>query len=294
MKPALSTVACPDWTFPRLFEHIERWGFVGCELRTFGYGSTQFACDPALTSASKLRAAFDKSGVAISALATQIRYDEKFGPPVIATVIRDTDVSIRETKSMVDLAVQLECPFVRVFAFELPEGEHRNSGLARVVDRLQKAADHCRNSGVKLMLENGGSFNTASDVAEILDRVNNPMLVTAYSAPVGRMAGEDIANAMNVLGDRCVTVKLKDLKNAKPVALGEGDLQCKETVESLIRVGFNGWITYEFDRAWLSTESWDIDQTLTHSARALFSWLGTAASPTLRRGTIARAAPSRA
>lgn len=278
MKPAFSTVACPQWTFPRLFEHLERWGFMGCELRTFGYGSTQFACDPALTDAAKLRAAFDKAGVSICSLATSLRYDQKFSPPVLASVLHDVDRSVRETKPLVDLAVQLECPLVRVFAFELPSGENRKTGLARVVDRLQKAADHCRNSGVRLMLENGGSFCTAADLAEILDAVDNPMLAACYSAPVAIAAGDDPASGINVLGERCVCVKLKDMKHGQPCVLGEGDLRCQETFHALSKAGFSGWIVHEFDRAWLPGEEWDVDAVMTQSARTLFDWVGGSAA----------------
>jgi sugar phosphate isomerase/epimerase len=274
MKPAFSTVACPQWTFPRLYDHLEQWGFMGCELRTFGYGSTQFACDPALTDAAKVRLGFEKAGVAICSLGTSLRYDEKFGPPVLASVIHDVDRSVRETKSLVDLAVQLECPLVRVFAFELPGGEPRATGLARVVDRLKKAADHCRNSGVTLMLENGGSFNSATDLAEILDAVDNPLLTACYSVPVALAAGESPAAGLNVLGDRCVCVKLKDLKHGQPCVLGEGELRCREAVDALAQVGFAGWVVYEFDRAWLSADEWDTDAVLTQSARTLYEWTG--------------------
>ncbi|MFO0832097.1 MAG: sugar phosphate isomerase/epimerase family protein [Phycisphaerales bacterium] len=274
MKPAFSTVACPRWTFPRLFDHLERWGFIGCELRTFGYGSAQFACDPALTDAAKVRLGFEKAGVSICSLGTGLRYDEKFSPPVLASVFHEVDRSVRETKSLVDLALQLECPLVRVFAFELPSGEERKAGLARVVDRLKKAADHCRNSGVRLMLENGGSFCRAVDLAEILDQVDNPMLEACYSAPVAQAVGEDPSAGLNVLGDRCVCVKIKDLKGGQPCVLGEGDLRCRETVSALSRAGYDGWVVYEFDRAWLAGDEWDVDAVMSQSARTLYEWAG--------------------
>jgi len=282
MKPAFSTVACPHWTFPRLFDHLERWGYMGCELRTFGYGSTQFACDPALTDAAKVRTAFDKAGVAICSLGTSLRYDQKFGPPVVASVFQDVEKSVRETKSLVDLAVQLESPLIRVFAFELPSGEQRKTGLARVVERLKKAADHCRNSGVSLMLENGGSFCTAVDLAEVLDAVDSPLLTACYSAPVAQAAGEDPAAGINVLGDRCVAVKLKDMKHAQPCVLGEGDLRCRETVDALARADFKGWVIYEFDRAWLSGEEWDVDAVMLQSAKSMYEWMGRRVGPAPR------------
>jgi sugar phosphate isomerase/epimerase len=275
MKPAFSTVAIPDWTLSRVASRLEAWGFLGAELRTFGNGSTQSACDPALTSASKVRAMFDKAGTQICSLATGIRYDEVVAPPVIGNVISDTEKSIRETKGMVDLALSLECAYVRVFAFELPEGEPRKKGLARVVDRLKKATDYCRNSGVKLMIENGGTFNTATDLAEIIDNVGSNMLVAAYSPAVAMLSGEDVANGINVLGERLVNVKVKDIRDGKPVALGTGELNARGVFARLSTSGYTGWVTYEFDRAWLASDAKvDVDAILSQSCRTMFEWAG--------------------
>ncbi len=279
MKPSFSTVALPDWTLARIAPRLEEWGYLGVELRTFGNGSTLSACDPALTAATKVRAIFDKAGMQICSLATGIRYDEVISPPIIGNVISDTERSVRETKGMADLALALECAYVRVFAFELPEGETRKSGMARIVDRLKKSTDYCRNSGVKLMLENGGTFNTAVDLAEIIDAVGSPLLTASYSAPVAAMAGENIANGINVLGERLVNVKVKDMKldrdGGKPVALGTGDLNVRDTFAALAKSGYTGWITYEFDRAWLPTAA-NVDAAgiLAQSAKTMYEWTG--------------------
>ena len=220
MKPAFSTVACPEWTFAKLAEHAERWGFLGCELRTFGYGATQFACDPALTAPAKVRSLLGRAGVEIASLGTSIRYDEPISPPVIGHLTSDTERSVRETKGALDLAVQLECPLVRVFGFELHGSERRKSALDRIAGRLVKAADYARNSGVSLMIENGGSFPTATSLAEVLDAVNSPLLTAAYSVPVAALAGESAAAGINVLGERLACVKLRDFKSGRPCALG--------------------------------------------------------------------------
>lgn len=274
MKPAFSTVACPDWTLAKLGARLEALGFVGCELRTHGHGSAMIACEPALTSPGKVRQMFQQAGVQICSLGTGIRYDQVVSPPVLGRVISDTEKSVRETKGMVDLAVQLECPFVRVFAFELPEGEARKGGMARVVERLVKAADYCRNSGVKLAIENGGSFPKAVDLAEIIDKVGSEMLVASYCPAVAAMAGEDVTAGANVLGDRLAIVKLKDLRGGRPVALGQGELRCQETVSGLQRAGFDGWLVYEFDRAWLGSDGGDVENVLTTSCATMLGWLG--------------------
>jgi sugar phosphate isomerase/epimerase len=275
MKPAFSTLAVPSWTFDKIFERVEAWGYLGCELRTFGHASTRFACDPALTDASKLRRWFDAAGLQPCSLATGVRFDEKVGPPVLATVVSDTTRCVRECSSLVDLAVQMECPLVRVFAFELPEGERRVSGVARIVERLKAAVDHCRNSGVRLMLENGGSFPRSSELAEILDSVDSPLLTACYNAPVAMRAGEHPRDGINVLGERCAAARVLDMKGVTPVALGAGELRCRETVDALGKAGFGGWLIHEFDAAWLALDDpSDVESVMRQSCEVLFRWIG--------------------
>lgn len=272
MKPAFSTVATPDWTLPRIAQHAEQWGFLGVEFRSFGYGSTTIACDPALSAPDKVRALFTRAGIMPLSIATSIRYDDPISPPGLG-VLLDTDLAVRETRGAVDLAVSLGCPFVRVFGFEIVGNESRKSALARIVSRISRAADHCNKSGVRLMLENGGSFSTSADLADIIDRVGSPLICAAYSLAVGRLAGERPADALNVLGDRLVCIKVRDFVGGQPCALGEGDLHCREGVEALARAGFEGWAVCEYDRAWFKAAE-EPDAALARSARRLFEWAG--------------------
>ncbi|MDX2131367.1 MAG: sugar phosphate isomerase/epimerase family protein [Planctomycetota bacterium] len=282
MKPAFSTVALPAWTLPRIAERADAWGFLGVEFRTFGHGSSAIAGDPALTSPAKVRSLFAKSGVRFVSLATSIRYDEPITPPLLGQLF-DTERSVRETTGAVDLAVQLECPLVRVFAFEVIGNESRTNALGRITRRLAKAIDHCDKSGVRLVLENGGSFNRAADLAEIIDLVDSPLLGVAYNLAVGVRAGDVPADAVNVLGDRLLTVKVRDFKDGVPCALGEGDLDCRRHVADLARAGYTGWLVHEYDGAWFPGSP-DADAVLARSARTLFEW----ASPASRPATSAR------
>jgi sugar phosphate isomerase/epimerase len=269
MKPAFSTVALPDWTLPRIAERAEEWGFLGVELRTFGNGSSRIACDPTLTAPEKTRRLFVRAGVQIVSLATSIRYD---APMSVFQHVLDNRLSVRETNAAVDLAVELECPLVRVFGFEIEAHETRKRAMARIVDRLRQATDHCERSGVRLMVENGGSFLRSSELAEIIDRVASPLLCAAYNLPAGMRAHENPAQAANVLGDLLACVKVRDFKGRVPCALGEGDFPIRDGIEALARAGFDGWIVYEYDRLWFP-DAPEPDEVLARSARNLFDWI---------------------
>lgn len=272
MKPAFSTVACPQWTLDEVALNAERLGYLGVELRTFGSNSTQFACDPALTDYTKTRSLFDKAGVDIACLATSLRYDEPVADPFLH-ILGDKDKTTRATKSAITLAGNIECPLVRVYAFEMFGSETRAKALRRIVGRLKLAAAAARNTGVRLVLENGGSFPTAADLAEILDGVASPHLAASYSVGAAWLAGEDPSLGVNALGDRLQIVKLIDYRGSHPCALGRGDVPNQSAVKALRTLGFMGWTVFEYPVAWVHGEG-DAFAVLEESAKTLYSWMG--------------------
>lgn len=284
MKPAFSTVACPDWTLEQVAASARQFGYLGVELRTFGYGSTHLACDPGLTSASKVRAIFGAVGVEIISLASSLRFDEPISPPLIGrTFIFDQESSVRRGKALVDMAVQLECPYVRVFGFEVVNNDSLNTTIARIADRLGKVVDYARNSGVSILLENGGSFSTAAGMSQILDAVDHPLLNASYSLAVAREAGEAAINGVNVLGEKLRMIKVKDFADGLPCALGEGEFEAKESFLAVRAAGFKEWAVYEHDRMWFS-ELGDPSAMLESGARTMFGWLGGKSAPARAHG----------
>ena len=275
MKPAFSTVACPEWTLEDVAEFAGAAGYQGVELRTFGHGSTDLACDPCKTGPAKLRDLFEDAGVTPLCLATSIRFDKPVWPPVIGHAITDTEKPVRQTKSMVEVAAQCEIGAVRVFAFELPPGEAREAGMKRVLSRLQLALATCRNSGVKLLIENAGSFPLAEDLAEIIERADNPLLHAAYSPAVAQAHGEDPVQGARLLAARLWSVKLSDYHDATPAPLGEGDLDAERLVTELARDRFPGWLVYEWPRLWLR-ELGEPTDALTDACEKIYRWMGAA------------------
>ena len=273
MKPAFSTVACPEFTLRSATILAEELGYLGLELRTFGDDSRGFASDPALTDSSRVRTILHDAGVDPACLATHITFDEPVDPPLLGHVIADAQKPVRLARSAIGLAAQIECPFVRVFAFDRHGSEPRARALARILERLTLALDACRNTGVRLVIENGGGFTTATDLAEIMDRAGSPLLGAAYSVAVAAEAGEDPAAGINVLGDRLQIIKLRDFKDRTPCAIGWGDVPNRSAVETLGRVGFKGWAVVEFDRAWIK----DLPEpapVLKESIANIYQWLG--------------------
>jgi len=297
LKPAFSTVACPEWTLRTVADRAVELGFEAVELRTFGDGSRQFACDPALSSDSKVRGMFMQRGIEILSLGSSVRFDEPIFPPVLGHFLHARERSVREGKRAVDLAVGLECPLVRVFGFEYPAREGRNAALGRIAGRLSMVLDHADKSGVRIVLENGGSFSTSQQMLELMDKVNHPLLGACYGLGAGVVAGEDPAAAVRSLGARLWAARVTDIKDGRPCELGMGELPAEAWVRALIASGFDGPLVYAMDRAWTpDAAATPPDGLLRAASKAIYGWLGateTGGAGTRAIGGAAAARPAR-
>lgn len=273
MKPAFSTVACPEWSLSQVAERAQANGFEAVELRTFGDASTKFACDPALTRGDKVRGIFRDRGIEILSIASGVRFDEPVSPPVIGFAISDTERTVREGRRAVDLAVAVEAPLVRVFAFDYPRRERRDRATRRIVGRLARVVDHAEKTGVKVVIENGGAFRTAGELMDLMRASESSLLGVSYNLAVAHAAGERPEEAVATLGDRLMLARIKDLKHGRPCELGTGEVPCERFVRLLMERGFRGPLVYEWDRAWMP-ELAPAEQVLGGAASRVWSWLG--------------------
>jgi sugar phosphate isomerase/epimerase len=182
---------------------------------------------------------------------------------------------IDEGRSLIDIAAGFGAPFVRVFPFRVPKGplETRHATVRRIAGRVARLADSCRHLGVVMLMENGGDFASADDLAEIVDRASHPGVRGCYDIAAGVSAGDDPTAAIDHLGERLAVVRLRDRRGDHPVELGTGDLPNAQVVSALGRSGFTGWITYEWERAWIDGLA-SPELALPRAVQAISSWLG--------------------
>lgn len=275
LKPAFSTVACPEWTLDRVALTAQRVGFTGVDLRTFGLNSRQFANDPALTDPAKVRRMFDQVGVAVCCVSTDCHFGDPVVPPVIGHFISDTEVEIRRAQQAIDIAEAIEAPFVRVFGFRVPSEESRTLAVKRVVERLKKVVDHADKKGVRVVIENGGSFASSQQLADLISDVNSNLLRASYNVLPAFLAGEKPSAGALSLASRgyLPMLRVKDVKAGRPTLLGSGDVPVRDAIVATAKL--DAWCIFEWDRAWLKDVG-EPEFALDHASRTMWQWIGQA------------------
>ena len=273
---AMSTLACPSKTLPEAVAIAEAAGCDGVELRTGGVRGLDFACDPFLTDEAKTRSLLDASGIKPVCVATGISFDTAIVPPIVGRLF-DNEGDVREAKRAIDLAAQLVCPMVRVFGFAKAERESYKAAFNRIAGRLGLACDHARNTGTSIVVENGGDFSSAEQLAELIDAVASPYLKAAYDVAIGDEEGDDPAAAIKTLGSRLRLVRIKDTKDLHPVQLGAGTRPIEAFVRGLAQARWNGPVVFEWEAAWHEGLA-PIEEVLPTAVSRLCDWAGLTAS----------------
>jgi|TARA_R110000782_G_scaffold259836_4_gene350614 sugar phosphate isomerase/epimerase len=276
MKIAFSTVGCPELSLEQVARSASDWGYQGVELRVSpdGVGATAVGSDPMRADAETMHDLFEDAGVDLVSLATGVRFDKSVWPPVVGRLFQSEEIGVGETKAAVEKAAESGAFYVRVFGHQLPGGEPRAWGVRRVSDRLALAAQTARNTSVRVLIENSGSFARASELAEVHGLVNSPFLAMAYNIVPAWMAGEDPVEACGALMDNLAVVKVGDVgEDGRPALLGAGRLPVERFVRTLRDRGYRGWIVYEYPKLW-RPEVGETGGVLREAAERLYGWAG--------------------
>lgn len=274
MKIAFSTVGCPELSLEQVAQAASRWGYQGVELRVsgVGVGAAPVASDPMNTDAGAVHDLFEDAGVDAVGIATGIRFDEAVWPPVVGHLFSNAEVGVAETKEAVSQAARAGAYYVRVFGHQLPGGEPRAWGLRRVAERLALASQTARNTGVRVLIENSGSFSRAVELAELHGLVSSPFLSMSYNIVPAVLAGECPMEGVEGLLDGLKVVKIGDIgEDGTPVPLGTGRLPIASFVRHLRAIGYEGWVVYEYPKLWLP-ELGDTEQVLEAAAGRMYEW----------------------
>ena len=251
IKFAFSTVAVPELTLDQVATQAKELGYEGVELRTLGPGGGGLASDPSLSEPQKVADVFREAGVEPICLSTSVSlHHKKTG---------DAHRAFFEAQRYLEIAAEMNCPAVRVFGYEVGPGENHRAVIHRIADRAAQLADKAGELGVQLLFENAGSLVGSKEWWWLLDMVNHPMLGMVWNVANSVAANPTDAGgwvSVSTLNSRIRIAKVKDTNVGQGtgyVQLGDGDVGIPTFMKRLLGIGFDGYVTVEWDRLWLDT-----------------------------------------
>ena len=246
MNPiAFSTLACPNWSIETIIGKAVEWGYEGIEWRGGPEGHVQ----PTMPAAQKTL--LQKMSMDTRLMAVAVTAYTSF----VSDLAAERQSNIDELRRYVDLAAELDAPFVRTFLGELPQGINLDSSIyEKISDCLNTAADYAVSVGVKIAVEPHDDFVRSSTIVPILSRVHHPALRVIWDIGNAFAAGEDGKESFELLKPRMAYVQVKDGKKRgtewQLCPLGQGQVPLAQAFALLLSHGYEGALSVEWEYAW--------------------------------------------
>jgi sugar phosphate isomerase/epimerase len=246
MNPlSFSTLACPNWSIERVIAKASEFGYDGIEWR----GGPQGHVQPTMPAAQK--ALLQKMSMDTRLMAVAVTAYTSFVSDLAA--VRQSKID--ELRRYVDLAAELDAPFVRTFLGELPQGINLDSSIyEKISDCLNTAADYAVSVGVKIAVEPHDDLVRSSTIVPMLSRVHHPALRVIWDIGNAYAAGEDAKESFELLKHRMAYVQVKDGRKRgsewQLCPLGQGQVPLARAFALLLSHGYEGALSVEWEYAW--------------------------------------------
>jgi len=239
MRLAFSTLGCPSWGIDEILDAARTNGYDGVQLRFYqGSYDLKKALADFPGGGREFRRRFERVGVAICCLDTSV-------------VLTADDAGTSEGEQMVDLALALGAPYLRVFGGQIPEGETRADATRRAAEKLARLGRHAGQRGLRVLLETHDAFSSGAHAAELLALAGDEGTGVIWDFHHPFRMGESPEQTARLIGGRTYHVHVKDAKrDGQLTLLGEGEVPTRELLSQLHTLGYTGYISLEWEKAW--------------------------------------------
>src|SRR5258706_15605596 len=246
MKSAFTPPSAPAWDFATTAARAKEYGYDGVEIRGFLNESILTAANVFLTEPAKVRRIFENAGVEIACLASSISMKGK----------RKADArAADELRTYIDTAQSLGCRTVKLFDTQVRPGQDRATAAVAMGQWLLPLGDYAAEHDVTLVIENMLSFRNSKEMWMMLETLSHPTVAACWDLFNATLVGESPYLSVPTLNSRIQYTQVKDAKltalGATLCPLGEGDVPVEKFLTRLRGIGYAGYITFEWEKAWL-------------------------------------------
>jgi sugar phosphate isomerase/epimerase len=250
-KPLLSfsTLGCPDWSFTQITDFAALHGYDGIELHGIQRQMDLTKCKELNTVQSMretLKLMKDK-GLRFVDLGSSATLH--FADP--AERLKNLD----EGRRFIDLAQQLDCPFIRVFPNNFPKDQDKAATMELIIKGLLELADHAKGSNVSVLIESHGDLVKISDLETVMKAARHPNTGMIWDVTnMWTITHEPPVEAYKILHPYIKHTHIKDEKTVNGqiqyVLLGKGEVPIFKAIDALLNGGYKGYYSFEWEKLW--------------------------------------------
>ena len=165
---SFSTLGCPDWSFQKIVDFAVQHGYKGIEVR-----GLQRQMD--LSKSNEFSTAENRS-VTLALMKEKGLQFVNLGSSATLHFAEGAErqKNIDEGKRFIDLASQVNCPYVRVFPNNFPKEQDRNATMDLIIKGLVELGDHAKDAQVSVLMETHGDVVRSEDLEIIMRSSEHP------------------------------------------------------------------------------------------------------------------------
>jgi len=250
-KPLLSfsTLGCPDWDFKQITDFAAAHDYQGIELRGIKRQLDLLQCEEFKTPENRkatLRMMKDK-GLKFVDLgsSTNLHFPEG----------AERTKNLDEAKRFIDLAQEIECPFIRVFPNDFPKGQEKNATMDLMAGSLLTLAQYAEGGNVSVLIESHGDLVHAYDLEKVLKAAEHKHAGMIWDVVnMWSITKEPPPDVYSRLKKYIRHTHIKDAKvsgtDVQYVFMGKGDVPIFEAIDLLAKGGYQGYYSFEWEKLW--------------------------------------------
>jgi Sugar phosphate isomerases/epimerases len=245
---AFSTLGCPDWSFQQIIDFAVLHDYSGIELRGIQRELDLTKCNE-----------FSQQNIS----ATNSMMKEKnlqFVDLGSSTNLHIPDSTERkknldEARRFIDLAHQVNCPYIRVFPNNFPKEQDRNATMDLIIKGLLELGDYAKGSNVSVLMETHGDLVKTEDIERVMNSSEHLHVGLVWDVTnMWTITKEPPAQVYEKLKKYIRHTHIKDASVANGKVqyrlLGHGEVPVFEAIDALSKGGYNGYFSFEWEKLW--------------------------------------------
>lgn len=248
-KLAFSTLGCPKWSLSTVLKTAVDYGYQAVEFRGLE-GELDLPKRPEFNSSASIANTlrqFNDNNIRICDLGSSAQMHH-----ADATKRKK---NLDDAKRFIDLAQQLNCPYVRVFPDSLPKNQNRNDTLNLISNGLLELGEYAKGSQVRVLLESHGELVTSDLLSQIMRHAEHPNVGMIWDIFNMWVEGKESPKVVHEkLKKYIYHAHIKDAKvngnTHQYVLLGLGDAPLKEAISALVADNYKGYYSFEWEKMW--------------------------------------------
>lgn len=246
---AFSTLGCPDWSYKQILDFAADNKYTGIEVRGIQRELDLTKC-PEFSSPENIRQSrrmAEKKGlhfVDLGSSAEMHHGDQE-----------ERNKNLEAARRFIDLARQLDCPYVRVFPNDFPKDRDKDATIDLIASALSELGEYAKEAGVTVLMETHGQVVHSDDVLQIMTKVHHPNVGLVWDiVNMWSVTKEPPDEVYRKLKEYIHHTHIKDLKisggKEEYTLLGRGDTPIFQAIDILARDNFSGYFSFEWEKMW--------------------------------------------